>query len=138
MKGMSNAVIPIKRLDMFTKSNSVLMGCLNGSLEYRNGEPYATIGDTLRGVAMCKESTAWLASYTDGFYAFSCVGFGFIDAASGYAALLMHGKPVAYVSVEAVKNPRLLIGEWIESDGRRYRVLDALVTKSGVPYIAYN
>lgn len=138
MKGMSNAVIPIKRLDMFTKSNSVLMGCLNGSLEYRNGEPYATIGDTLRGVVMCKESTAWLASYTDGFYAFSCVGFGFIDAASGYAALLMHGKPVAYASVEAVKNPRLLIGEWIESDGRRYRVLDALVTESGIPYIAYN
>lgn len=67
MKGMSNAVIPIKRLDMFTKSNSVLMGCLNGSLEYRNGEPYATISDTLRGVAMCKESTAWLASYTEGF-----------------------------------------------------------------------
>lgn len=114
------------------------MGCLNGSLEYRNGEPYATIGDTLRGVAMCKESTAWLASYTDGFYAFSCVGFGFIDAASGYSVLLMHGKPVAYVSVEAVKNPRLLIGEWIESDNRRYRVLDALVTESGVPYIAYN
>lgn len=138
MKGMSNAVIPIKRLDMFTKSNSVLMGCLNGSLEYRNGEPYATIGDTLRGVAMCKESTVWLSSYTDGFYAFSCVGFGFIDAASGYTVLLMHGKPVAYVSVEAVKNPRLLIGEWIESDSRRYRVLDALVTKSGVPYIAYN
>ena len=47
MKGMSNAVIPIKRLDMFTKSNSVLMGCLNGSLEYRNGEPYATISYTL-------------------------------------------------------------------------------------------
>ena len=135
---MSNAVIPIKRLDMFTKSNSVLMGCLNGSLEYRNGEPYATISDTLKGVAMCKESTAWLASYTDGFYAFSCVGFGFVDATSGYAALLMHGKPVAYASVEAVKNPRLLIGEWIESDGRRYRVLDALVTESGVPYIAYN
>lgn len=138
MKGMSNAVIPIKRLDMFTKSNSVLMGCLNGSLEYRNGEPYATISDTLRGVAMCKESTAWLASYTEGFYAFSCVSFGFIDAASGYTVLLMHGKPVAYVSVEAVKNPRLLIGEWIESDSRRYRVLDALVTESGVPYIAYN
>lgn len=138
MKGMSNAVIPIKRLDMFTKSNSVLMGCLSGSLEYRNGEPYATISDTLRGVAMCKESTAWLASYTDGLYAFSCVGFGFIDAASGYSVLLMHGKPVAYVSVEAVKNPRLLIGEWIESDNRRYRVLDALVTESGVPYIAYN
>lgn len=138
MKGMSNAVIPIKRLDMFTKSNSVLMGCLNGSLEYRNGEPYATISDALRGVAMCKESTAWLASYTDGLYAFSCVGFGFIDAASGYSVLLMHGKPVAYVSVEAVKNPRLLIGEWIESDNRRYRVLDALVTESGVPYIAYN
>lgn len=138
MKGMSNAVIPIKRLDMFTKSNSVLMGCLNGSLEYRNGEPYATISDTLRGVAMCKESTVWLASYTDGFYAFSCVGFGFVDAASGYAALLMHGKPVAYVSVEAVKNPRLLIGEWIKGDSRRYRVLDALVTESGVPYIAYN
>lgn len=138
MKGMSNAVIPIKRLDMFTKSNSVLMGCLNGSLEYRNGEPYVTISDALRGVAMCKESTAWLASYTDGFYAFSCVGFGFIDAASGYSVLLMHGKPVAYVSVEAVKNPRLLIGEWIESDNRRYRVLDALVTESGVPYIAYN
>lgn len=138
MKGMSNAVIPIKRLDMFTKSNSVLMGCLNGSLEYRNGEPYATISDALRGVAMCKESTAWLASYTDGFYAFSCVGFGFIDAASGYSVLLMHGKPVSYVSVEAVKNPRLLIGEWIESDNRRYRVLDALVTESGVPYIAYN
>lgn len=135
---MSNAVIPIKRLDMFTKSNSVLIGCLNGSLEYRNGEPYATISDTLRGVAMCKESTAWLASYTDGFYAFSCVGFGFIDAASGYVALLMHGKPVAYASVEAVKNPRLLIGEWIESDGRRYRVLDALVAESGIPYIAYN
>lgn len=138
MKGMSNAVIPIKRLDMFTKSNSVLMGCLSGSLEYRNGEPYATIGDTLRGVAMCKESTVWLSSHTDGFYAFSCVGFGFIDAASGYAALLMHGKTVAYASVEAVKNPRLLIGEWIESDSRRYRVLDALVTESGVPYIAYN
>lgn len=138
MKGMSDAVIPIKRLDMFTKSNSVLLGCLNGSLEYRNGEPYATIGDTLRGVAMCKESTVWLSSYTDGCYAFSCVGFGFIDAASGYTVLLMHGKPVAYVSVEAVKNPRLLIGEWIESDSRRYRVLDALVTKSGVPYIAYN
>lgn len=138
MKGMSNAVIPIKRLDMFTKSNGVLMGCLNGSLEYRNGEPYATISDTLRGVAMCKESTAWLASYTDGFYAFSCAGFGFIDAASGYTVLLMHGKPVAYVSVEAVKNPRLLIGEWFESDSRRYRVLDALVTESGVPYIAYN
>lgn len=104
---MSNAVVPIKRLDMFTKSNRVLLGCLNGSLEYRNGEPYATISDALRGVAMCKESTAWLASYTDGFYAFSCVGFGFIDAASGYVALLMHGKPVAYASVEAVKNPRL-------------------------------
>ena len=138
MKGMSNAVIPIKRLDMFTKSNSVLMGYLNGSLEYRNGEPYATISDALRGVAMCKESTAWLASYTDGFYAFSCVGFGFIDAASGYVALLMHGKPVAYASVEAVKNPRLLIGEWIEGDSRRYRVLDALASESGVPYIAYN
>jgi hypothetical protein len=138
VKGMSNAVIPIKRLDMFTKSNRVLLGCLNGSLEYRNGEPYATISDALRGVAMCKESTAWLASYTDGFYAFSCVGFGFIDAASGYVALLMHGKPVAYASVEAVKNPRLLIGEWIEGDSRRYRVLDALVTESGVPYIAYN
>lgn len=138
MKGMSNAVIPIKRLDMFTKSNSVLMGCLSGSLEYRNGEPYATIGDTLRGVAMCKESTAWLALYTDGFYAFSCVGFGFVDGASGYAALLMHGKPVVYMPVEVVKNPRLLIGKWIEGDSRRYRVLDVLVTESGVPYIAYN
>jgi hypothetical protein len=52
--------------------------------------------------------------------------------------LVIAGKPVAYASVEAVKNPRLLIGEWIEGDSRRYRVLDALVTESGVPYIAYN
>lgn len=133
---MSNAIVPIMKLSMTLKSKDVLKAFLHDRITYRDGEEYCTITDTLRGLAVLEEVSAF--PYSIEHPSFSCAGFGVVDTESQTVPLIMDSRKIVDAPLEALKTPEILIGKTFHrKSGNKYKILDTYTTETGNLYLAY-
>lgn len=133
---MDNAIVPIMKLSMTLKSNDVLKAFLHDRITYRDGKEYCTIADTLHGLAILEEVSAF--PYSIECPSFSCAGFGVVDTESQTVPLIMESRKILDAPLEALKTPETLIGKTFNrKSGNEYKILDTHATETGNLYLAY-
>lgn len=134
---MSEAIVPISGLSMTLKSTRLLKACLHPHIEVRNGEPYCTIKDALRALAKIKEVGAY--AYDIKNPSFSYAGFGVVNSSNKTVALFVGRNKVLDAPLEALKDPKCLVGQVIQlgDTSLRCKILDIHVAESGTMYLAY-